>query len=1498
MSSDSAITAALIAVSPATTDNFSEWSWTVQANFIAGGVWNPIFQKDAQGLYPQEPAPANPAAPTAAETLAITAFRAARTKAANWILLAAGAANRDLTEPHQAASDATAMWDALVTRFERQDPGARFRTMFRLLQTIKTPGQVWSEYCVKLDNIGHRLLGLTPLNFDRIRFVAELKLFALLSSFTSSDPARNALVMDPNLSWENARNAVERLHSTLPSGTAPDSANVAESSAAAATKPTCKFCGYTGHFISECRIAMGYSCLFHRERGEGIRRDPKGVLITGSTSGSSSRPSNRRPPRRQNERARFTEEFPEEEEETAGNASLSSPLTRTTTDAWTADSGASKHMSFRKDWIRNLRSDRRPIRLADDTVVWSEGVGDVLFSPIINGAKRPEIFLKYVLYVPKLRSNLISVPFLTKYRGIDVNFRANRVEFLKQNSLILTASISDHNLPILNGITIPIESAGSAFTSNVAAPLSIWHNRFAHRHYAVLQKLKTSKAVSDFKVIGNDKPCVCEACIEGKSHRAPHSAPAKRASRPLERVSSDVKGPISTHSRRGHRYWISFVDQYSGFTSVYFIREKSEALDCIKRYISWAENKTGLKVLNFRDDGGGEYTPNDLRTFLMEKGIHHETTIRDSPEQNGQAERFNQTLQQGITTLLSKAHLPPSLWTDAASTFVHVNNRTPSESRDFKSPHELFLGQTPSVKHLRTWGCLAYVHLQKNQRQGTFGPRAKRCIFLRYAEEAKGWVFWDTEKRSEFVSDSAEFFEDIFPGTLTRKIPKIDQSSPQIQPYFDDEPTLSIPEPVPITTIPIPAHHPNPADIPLPASPNLTETNAILNPTGQEPNPLSLSPPLPLPEAQQEPATEPESPRLIVTVPGSVQRDQTENEQPIRPIRLSRELRNLQDNTHFESRQEPTSRLRRTRARETANHVSESTTPPISLHTTIFNRNISNSVLSPFSSPDTDIIVPIQSAVDLALNISTSIEPKSLAEASRRPDGDKYIEAAIKEIEAHIENGTWRVTQLPEGRKAIGCRWVFKIKRDTDGKVERYKARLVAKGFAQQQGVDFTDTFAPTARFAALRAIIAKAAQEDWLLHSVDISTAFLNGNIDAEIFMEVPEGLHVDSPHGQKWVLQLLKGLYGIKQGPRIWAKKLHSVLTEMGFKRLECDHSVFIYDRNGTQVIVPVHVDDLIIASKSLKVIEEFVSQLSLRFKLRDQGPIGSFLGVKLERDYKNNTISLSQPAYIDSVIKEFLNIDPSSPFNPVSTPMLENQRLSRLHCPQTDEERSAMAKFPYKAVVGKLLWLAIATRPDIAYAVSVLCRFLADPGKAHWAAVKHLLRYLRGTRDLKLVYSQSQTPNGFITYSDADHGGDASTGRSTGGFVTLIANGAVHWSSRLHKQVSLSSTEAEYVAASNAGQEIMWLRYFFEELRDPVKTASPLLMDSNSAIQVAKNPEHQSTMKHVHRHYHWLREHVERNNIEIKHVPGSENVADIFTKPLGRIKFVRFREMLGLR
>ncbi|KAG8909153.1 hypothetical protein FRC01_007101, partial [Tulasnella sp. 417] len=541
-------------------------------------------------------------------------------------------------------------------------------------------------------------------------------------------------------------------------------------------------------------------------------------------------------------------------------------------------------------------------------------------------------------------------------------------------------------------------------------------------------------------------------------------------------------------------------------------------------------------------------------------------------------------------------------------------------------------------------------------------------------------------------------------------------------------------------------------------------------------------------------------------------------------------------------------------------------------------------------------------AREKALSVATRPEdsPRNWREAMSRPDADKWMEAAEAEVEALRSNGTWDLVQLPEGRKAIGSRWVFLVKRKSDGSIERYKARLVAKGYAQAPGIDFDQVFAPTARLAALRAILAQAALSGEHIESLDISNAYLNGELEKEyeVYMQQPEGFTEHGSKGQKWVCRLRKGLYGLKQAGRLWYQKLGETLEKIGFKQINADPSVYVWQSDNVRVILPVFVDDVTVVSKDQERVKWVKSEISKHFKIKDLGPTSYLLGIKIDYDREKRRLQLSQRQYIIDMLNRF----DMPNCTPVTTPMDPGSKLTRDQAPKSDEDVAEMASKPYMNAVGALMYLAVATRPDIAFSVAKLAQFNSNPGVPHWKAVKHLFRYLKGTMDLKLTYQpiegESQLSSEiFRAYSDADHAGCLDTRKSTTGYFLKMGTGAISWSSKKQTSVAWSSTEAEYIAASTAGQEVVWMRGLLKELGFKVEGPSPLIMDNQSAISVVKNPEHHGRMKHVDIRHHWIRQEVRRKNLSVHFIPTEQMTSDILTKPLTKPWVEQHRIGLGL-
>jgi hypothetical protein len=527
-----------------------------------------------------------------------------------------------------------------------------------------------------------------------------------------------------------------------------------------------------------------------------------------------------------------------------------------------------------------------------------------------------------------------------------------------------------------------------------------------------------------------------------------------------------------------------------------------------------------------------------------------------------------------------------------------------------------------------------------------------------------------------------------------------------------------------------------------------------------------------------------------------------------------------------------------------------------------------------------------------AKGTSNAPEPKSFQQAMSGPDTDKWYKAAAIEMQVHLDNGTWELLKLPAGRKAIGSKWVFKIKRNADGSIERYKARVVAQGFSQRPSINFTETFAPTTKWAALCSIFALAAFEDLELESVNISNAYLNGELkDVEVYMQQPEGFKVKN---SSWAAKLQKGLYGMKQGGCCWYKKLDQVLQGEGFRRLRSNASIFVWKDADSKVIVPVFVDNITLASKSKPKIQMLKTMLAKHFKLRNLGASKQLLGVEILCNRAKGELGLTQRGYARDILARFGLSD----CRPVSTPLDPGTRLDASLAPSMPAEVAFMHTVDYVSAVGALMYLAIVTRPDIAYAVGVLCRFMANPGPEHWKAAKHLLRYVAGTIDFCLLYKlDPNVLNLFRTFSNADLAGNVDTGRSTTGCVVKMGTGAVSWSSKLQSIAALFTTEAEFVTAVSAGQELIWMSQLLAKLGYDTSGAVPLLMDNQSAIQVARNPKHHGRMKHLNLHYFWLCNEVVKGHLALRYIPTAEMAADILTKALACVKVKTAREQLGL-
>ena len=507
-------------------------------------------------------------------------------------------------------------------------------------------------------------------------------------------------------------------------------------------------------------------------------------------------------------------------------------------------------------------------------------------------------------------------------------------------------------------------------------------------------------------------------------------------------------------------------------------------------------------------------------------------------------------------------------------------------------------------------------------------------------------------------------------------------------------------------------------------------------------------------------------------------------------------------------------------------------------------------------------------------------EPSSFADAMSCPEANHWVRAANEEYKSLIDMNTWDLVPLPPGRQSVSCKWVFKLKSNSDGSVDRYKARLVARGFTQQQGVDFDETYAPVVHRTSLRALLSYGFSRNMIIHQMDVVTAFLNGKLAEHIYMTQPEGFV--TPGSENLVCKLKRSLYGLKQSPRCWNLVLDQYLKSLGFSQSSADQCVYIRNDGGQQTLLAVYVDDIVILSDSEKSMHDIKSSLSQKFKMKDLGPIHYVLGISVA--VNDESLKMYQPNYIYQTLRKYKMYD----CNPVHTPMTMDVKLC------TDDGSQPADKSLYQSLIGSLLYLSTATRPDIAYAVSVLSRFTVAPTETHLTAAKRVLRYLKFTPELGISYSRSGSKP--VGYSDSSWADD-DTRHSTSGVVFMYAGGPVLWLSKRQSVVALSTAEAEYVAAFDATREAAWLRQLYLDITGCECTPLTLYIDNTSAICIANNSATTKRSKHMDVRYHYVREEVNSLHIKTVHCPTVEMIADILTKPVPRPRYDELRSKLGV-
>jgi transposase InsO family protein len=509
---------------------------------------------------------------------------------------------------------------------------------------------------------------------------------------------------------------------------------------------------------------------------------------------------------------------------------------------------------------------------------------------------------------------------------------------------------------------------------------------------------------------------------------------------------------------------------------------------------------------------------------------------------------------------------------------------------------------------------------------------------------------------------------------------------------------------------------------------------------------------------------------------------------------------------------------------------------------------------------------------------ATTVTDPTFKQAINGPDADKWWEAINREYDALVRKEVFKLVPRLKTMRVLPGKWVLKIKRDGV-----FKARWVVSGNRQRPGIDYTEVYAATAKSTSIRVLLALTAIHDLEAQQLDVMNAFLNAHLKETIYVEMPHGF-AQKDH----VCLLLKTLYGLCQSPREWYMAVATLLLQMSFRACYADNSVFVHE-NG--VVIIVYVDDMLLFGKDKQLVATTKRQLNDAYEMRDMGDLDTYLGLKVHRDRTKRVLRVNQTDYTRKILDTYGFGDGALHRTPMDSKAIYTMNANG----QADE---ATVK-EYQSMIGSALHLAIYSRPDILYSVVKLAQFCTNPSVVHHTAVKRIYRYLRSLPDLEIIYTRDGGDQ-LVGYTDANWAGGnvAEDGRrSTSGFIFTLGGGPISWSSKRQHTVATSSCEAEYIGQCNATKEAVWLRLLLREIGYAPNGPTTIFADNKSAIALATNPVYHGRSRHIDIQYHYTREKVNDDTVQLLYLPTVEMVADGLTKALDQIKHRRFLDLLGL-
>ena len=1052
------------------------------------------------------------------------------------------------------------------------------------------------------------------------------------------------------------------------------------------------------------------------------------------------------------------------------------------------------------------------------------------------------------------------------------------------NTTSTSSNTNNNNDKNINPIPTQTSSTNSNNSeNNIKTIMRVLHRQCGHVNYRKLCKMIKNKSVNHYisvslnnineRILRELTKEKCVGCLRGKMTRASMTGVVDwRADEVLDVLVVDICGAINVPTFSGVRYILLLMDVKSRKIFCFLLKYKSEAADKIINLVKCIQNQKGKIVKRYHGDNAPDLMSNKVVNFFEAQGTIVTTSTANTSQLNALIERMNRTELEMMRCVMYSVDAYMGLWAEAAMYCAYIIDRLINVHNEYRSPIELYDERKPDMKYIHVWGCDVHYHVTKKVRQNKLSAVSRPAIFVGNMpnEEHKYRVF-DVEKMKVIITHEVHFFESDF-SEMKRLVDEMRSTDDADRDSDNDENNNNN---------------------------SVSENDALPDSVFRDSVTLLklFSSEGVVEHEVRDSKNEIDNNDNIIDDDDNNNNDYDDDHDQESDNNNNNDIEESNDDNNMNIEipddnddNESDNNVHQTNVKRNRNNnvgvKSNNIHKKVSKHHHQPTRQSSRTKASPYRySPD-----------DFAAAMSTSDEPMTYTQAMNSVDKHKWVAAINSELKSHDENQTWTIVELEHiniyNVNIVDCRWVFKVKVNLHG-VGTYKARLVARGYKQVEGVDYNETFAPVLKYKSLRIILALSADENVKLKQLDVKTAFLNAKICEDIYVHVPEGLNIDK---DKYVLKLNRALYGLKQAPREWNKEISGFLISIGYVSCKKDPCVYVkVSNNNKMIIVGLFVDDMVV---SFNVIDENewmndLMKLKVKYVISDLGDIHHILGMCVVKN--GSVITIDQERYVSDKLKIFNFYDA----NIMDIPSMD---MKLLDINSDSELLSESETNRYRMMTGSLIYASISTRPDITHATHTVSRFMSQPTQFSMTLIQRVFRYLNGTRCMGLKYINNNINNNNNNnhvcvggYCDADWGGEKIDRKSLTGYCTFINDNLISWATKKQQTVALSSAEAEYMGISEVAKEVMWLRILLKEMNMNVETPSIIYVDNQASIRISENDADHDRTKHIDIRHYFIRDLINNNEIKLQWISTHDQLADIFTKSLGKNIFKTLREKL---